>query len=82
MIFMANNVDATAVQRRVKLMNMARKRDNVKLSREKVLQIYQDHRPLRQIAADYGVSKGLIGKVKKGEAWADVYKQTNPWAGL
>lgn len=79
---MAKAVDPRSITRKLNLMTAARKRSITKLSKEKVLAIHRDDRSYREIAADYGVSKSLVGKVKRGKAWEDIYKQINPFSGL
>lgn len=82
MTYMAKSMDHQSIQRKINLMNAARKRGLSKLTKEKVLAIHQDSRCYREIAADHGISKSLVGKVKRGKAWEDVYKQINPFSGL
>ena len=45
---------------------------NSKLTAEQVLLIRADTRDQRAIAADYGVSKSLVGAIKRGEVWAEL----------
>lgn len=82
MSHMAKSSDHQAILRRIKLMNAARKRSITKLTAEKARTIRLDSRSCSKIAKDYGVSKSLIAKVKRGEAWADIFEKSNPWAGL
>lgn len=82
MSHMAKSANQGSITRKIKLMNAARKRSITKLNVEKVQAIHLDQRSCSKIAKDYGVSKSLIAKVKRGDAWADVFKKSNPWAGL
>lgn len=82
MSVMAKSADTQAITRKIKLMNAARKRGVTKLDVEKVKAIHEDSRSCSKIAKDYGVSKSLIAKVKRGNAWADVFKINNPFAQL
>lgn len=43
--------------------------NTAKLSEEQVRAIRRDPRQQRVIAAQYGVSKSMIGNIKRGEAW-------------
>jgi hypothetical protein len=45
------------------------KNGSVKLTREKVEVIRADARVLREIAAEHGVSKAQISRIKRGERW-------------
>lgn len=67
-----------ALRRRVSLAATMRER-HAKLNRSKVARIRRDPRMGRVIAAELGVSKGLISKVRRYEAWADI---ANPYAQL
>lgn len=82
MSHMAKSANQGSITRKIKLMNAARKRSITKLNVEKVQAIHLDQRSCSKIAKDYGVSKSLIAKVKRGDAWADIFKKSNPWAGL
>ena len=43
-----------------------------KLTKEDVLAIRNDSRPIRQIAAEYGVHHTSIGAIKNGKSWRSV----------
>ena len=45
---------------------------NAKLTEELVLRIRNDNREHREIAADYGVSYGLVGHIKRRLVWRHV----------
>jgi hypothetical protein len=53
----------------------------VKLSHDKADYIRASDASCRQLAAELGVDKTLIGKVRQGKAWAPS-KAANPFAGL
>lgn len=46
-----------------------------KLTNKQVLAIYHDSRLHKDIAADYGISRQQVGKIKNGEQWGHITKQ-------
>jgi hypothetical protein len=56
-----------------------RRANPLKLDAEKAAAIRADSRPSRQVAAEYGIDKSMVWKIKTGKAWVE---NTNPWAGL
>lgn len=78
---MSGLVDHGAAQRVAKLQEVARARVG-KLTEAGAEAIRLDDRPLVVVAADYGISKSLVSKVKTGRAWRQVSASVNPWGGL
>ncbi len=79
---MAKSVQHNAKSRIMKLQKLARSRPNVKLDEQKARAICNDERSCLAISIDYGVSKSLISKVKRGQGWKDLSAASNPWQGL
>lgn len=52
-----------------------------KLTASAVLSIREDRRPARIIAAEYGVSKGLIDKIRRRETWQHVERYLSEISG-
>lgn len=59
-----------------------KRRTSAKLTQEKANTILNDTRPSRVIAAEYGVDKSLICRIRAGLAWVDLSASSNPFAGL
>lgn len=75
---MNQNVDPNGLLRLIKLQQVARGRR--KLTDEQVQQIRSDPRPSRAVAAEHGVSKGLVCLIRAGKAHRAV--SASPFAGL
>jgi len=75
---MNQNVDPNGMLRIIKLQQVARGRR--KLTDEQVQQIRSDPRPSRAVAAEHGVSKGLVCLIRAGKAHRAV--SASPFAGL
>jgi len=75
---MNQNVDFNGLLRIIKLQQVAKGRR--KLTDEQVSQIRIDPRPSRAVAAEHGVSKGLVCLIRIGKAHRAV--TANPFAGL
>jgi hypothetical protein len=43
-----------------------------KLNEENVVKIRADNRPMKQIAASYGITSTMVGYIKSGKSWAHV----------
>lgn len=54
-----------------------RRANPLKLDMDRARQIRADERPYQAIADDFGVSKSMVGKIKRGQYWRD-----NPWSAL
>jgi hypothetical protein len=52
--------------------NQGERHPMAKLAESQVLAIYSDQRSERKIAADYGVSRATVGRIKRRESWACV----------
>lgn len=76
--FMNKCGDPNGLIRIIKLQKAARGRR--KLTDEQVQQIRSDPRPSRAVAAEHGVSKGLVCLIRAGKAHRAV--SANPFAGL
>lgn len=48
---------------------------NAKLTNEQVIAIFHDTRLQKDIAADYGISRQQVSKIKSGEQWGHITKQ-------
>lgn len=79
---MSKNVDARAVSRRIKLSAAAQARGLTKLTKEQVQEIFSDPRPGPQVAQDYGVTRGNVSKIRRGQHVAINLNSNNPFAGL
>lgn len=75
---MNRRVDHGGLLRVIKLQNGAKWRR--KLTDEQVQQIRNDPRPSRAVAAEHGVSKGLVCLIRAGKAHRAI--SANPFAGL
>lgn len=80
MMGMAKNVRHNAPTRIAKLQKVAESRR--KLTDEQVQDIILSDQPSRALAAEYGVSKGTILKVKAHRARRVVSASVNPFVGL
>jgi hypothetical protein len=56
-----------------------RRANPIKLDADRANAIRGDDRCYREIAATFGISKDMVGKIKRGQLWRD---HSNPFAGL
>jgi len=83
MAHMAKNVDHAGARRVAKLQASARARGVTKVGGEAEAEaIRLDPRSCAAVAQEYGISKSLVSKIKRGDAWRPVSAAANPWAGL
>ena len=78
--FMANNTDHNSPTRIAKLQKAAERR--AVINKDQASQIRLDPRRCEDIAVQFGVSKSLVAKIKRGEAHRPVSAQNNPFWGL
>lgn len=76
--FMSKCGDPNGLMRIINLQKAAKARR--KLTDEQVIQIRSDPRPSRAVAAEHGVSKDLVCRIRAGKAHRAV--SANPFAGL
>lgn len=67
---------------RVAKIAQTRREKHAKLDWDKVRAIRDSEDTYAALSATYGVSKTVIGKVKRHEVWVDYAAKTNPFAGL
>lgn len=48
-----------------------------KLTREQAQRILADPRTVREIAADYGITYGAVGHLKRGMTWANIQRESD-----
>lgn len=77
---MAKNVDHNCLLRKNKLWE-ASKAKRV-LTENQVINVMMDERPTREIAEEYGVSKSLVCRIKRGQSNAYAIAKNNPFFGL
>lgn len=65
---------------RVKRIAEAKRRTDAKLSQDDVSQIRASDEKHEDLAARYGVSKSLIGRIRRGQMWKTF--SASPFAGL
>jgi hypothetical protein len=66
-------------ERVLKMTQARRKRADVVLSEAIAREIRQLDGTYRDIGAQYGVTKSVVSRIKRGEYWAE---SASPWAGL
>lgn len=77
---MASRIDYTSPMRTVKLQRAAAGRR--KITDEGIAAALTDPRSCEAVAADHGVHKSLIARIRRGQAHRQVNASINPFAGL
>ena len=73
------NEQEFSLERRLNMTKARRRRDDIRLSEDIAKEIRMANGNYRDIGSQYGVTKTVVSRIKRGVYWAD---SASPWAGL